>query len=277
MRKNKFDLSNKSALITGAGGLLGGKHAEALLENNANVILTDINKLSLESLKKNLSNNFPEKKISFYLMDITKTESINEVSKKILSNRERVDILINNAAIDPKVTKDANLQNSTRLENFPLEEWNKQINVGLSGAFLCTKIFGSLMAMDDKGGVIVNIASDLSVIAPDQRLYFDKNLNPSEQSVKPITYSVIKSGIIGLTKYISTYWADKGIRCNALSPGGIFNYQNKEFIERVSKLIPLGRMANVDEYKSAIQFLCSDASSYMNGHNLILDGGRSVW
>ena len=98
-----------------------------------------------------------------------------------------------------------------------------------------------------------------------------------EQSVKPVTYSVIKSGIIGLTKYISTYWADKGIRCNALSPGGIFNYQKEEFLKRVSKLIPLGRMANVDEYKSAIQFLCSDASSYMNGHNLILDGGRSVW
>lgn len=277
MNNEKFDLSDKVALITGAAGLLGSRHAEALLENNAKVILTDINQSSLDSLKKNLSRNFPLNKIIIYLMDITNPESISSVSKKILANNLRVDILINNAAIDPKVNKNLNLKNSSRLENFPLDDWNKQINVGLSGAFLCTKVFGSLMALDGKGGVIVNIASDLSVIAPDQRLYFDENLNEFEQSVKPVTYSVIKSGIVGLTKYISTYWANKGIRCNALSPGGIFNDQKDIFLERVSKLIPMGRMADVNEYKSAIQFLCSDASSYMNGHNLVIDGGRSIW
>ncbi len=274
---NKFDLNKKTALITGSAGLLGLKHVEALLEINSSVILTDINRDSLESSVSDLKTRYPEKKIYSYLMDITNSNSIKSVLKNLLENQIRVDILINNAAIDPKVGKDSNLLNSSRLENFSLDEWNRQINVGLTGAFLCTKVFGSQMAKDKKGGVIVNIASDLSVIAPDQRLYYDRNLNDFEQSVKPVTYSVIKSGIIGLTKYISTYWADKGIRCNALSPGGIFNYQKEEFLKRVSKLIPLGRMANVDEYKSAIQFLCSDASSYMNGHNLILDGGRSVW
>ncbi len=277
MNNEKFDLSDKVALITGAAGLLGRRHAEALLENNAKVILTDINQSSLDSLKKNLSHNFPLNKIIIYLMDTTNPESISSVSKKILDNNSRVDILINNAAIDPKVSKNLNLKNSSRLENFLLDDWNKQINVGLSGAFLCIKEFGSLMASDGKGGVIVNIASDLSVIAPDQRLYFDENLNEFEQPVKPVTYSVIKSGIVGLTKYISTYWADKGIRCNALSPGGVFNNQNDIFLKRVSKLIPMGRMADVNEYKSAIQFLCSDASSYMNGHNLVMDGGRSIW
>ena len=274
---NKFDLNKKTALITGSAGLLGLKHVEALLEINSSVILTDINRDSLESSVSDLKARYSEKKIYSYLMDITNSNSIKSVLKNLLENQIRVDILINNAAIDPKVGKDSNLLNSSRLENFSLDEWNRQINVGLTGAFLCTKVFGSQMAKDKKGGVIVNIASDLSVIAPDQRLYYDKNLNDFEQSVKPVTYSVIKSGIIGLTKYISTYWADKGIRCNALSPGGIFNYQKEEFLKRVSKLIPLGRMANVDEYKAAIQFLCSDASSYMNGHNLILDGGRSVW
>lgn len=274
---NKFDLNKKTALITGSAGLLGLKHVEALLEINSSVILTDINRDSLESSVSDLKARYSEKKIYSYLMDITNSNSIKSVLQNLLENQIRVDILINNAAIDPKVGKDSNLLNSSRLENFSLDEWNRQINVGLTGAFLCTKVFGSQMAKDKKGGVIVNIASDLSVIAPDQRLYYDENLNDFEQSVKPVTYSVIKFGIIGLTKYISTYWADKGIRCNALSPGGIFNYQKEEFLKRVSKLIPLGRMANVDEYKSAIQFLCSDASSYMNGHNLILDGGRSVW
>ena len=121
------------------------------------------------------------------------------------------------------------------------------------------------------------ISSDLGLIAPDQRIYRKSNLAEHQQSVKPITYSVIKSGLIGLTKYISTYWSDKNVRCNALSPGGVFNDQPAEFVEKISELIPLGRMANRDEYRAAIQFLCSEASSYMNGHNLVMDGGRSIW
>ena len=124
-------------------------------------------------------------------------------------------------------------------------------------------------------GVILNIASDLSIIAPDQRIY---NYDSKElQNVKPITYSVIKSGLIGMTKYLATYWNESNVRVNALSPGGVYENQNSEFVDRLTKLIPLGRMASPDEYKSAIQFLCSDASSYMTGQNLVIDGGRSVW
>jgi len=185
--------------------------------------------------------------------------------------------LLNNAAIDPKVKTEYGILESSRLENFSLEQWKMEMSVGLTGAFLCSQIFGHLMAKDGKGGVILNIASDLSILSPDQRLYKKEELSAELQPVKPVTYSVIKAGLIGLTRYLATYWVDKGIRSNALSPGGVYNGQNEEFINRLSSLIPMGRMANKDEYHSAIQFLCSDASSYMNGQNIVIDGGRSVW
>ena len=133
------------------------------------------------------------------------------------------------------------------------------------------------MASDNKGGVILNISSDLSVISPNQKIYEVNNRSQKEQPVKPVTYSVIKVGLIGLTKYVATYWASNNIRCNALSPGGVFNNQDIDFVNRLNNLIPLGRMARKDEYRSAIQFLCSDASSYLNGQNIVIDGGRSVW
>ena len=156
-------------------------------------------------------------------------------------------------------------------------DWDNQIKVGLTGALNCIKVFGTEMATSKRKGVILNIASDLSVIAPDQRIYKKDGIPDELQQVKPVTYSVIKSGLIGLTRYVSTYWSKQGVRCNALSPGGIYNNQSEEFVSRISNLIPLNRMANKDEYQGAIQFLCSDASSYMNGQNIVIDGGRSVW
>ena len=159
----------------------------------------------------------------------------------------------------------------------PVPDRLKEISVGLTGALICTKEFGSEMAKDGKGGVILNISSDLSVFAPQQKLYKKPDLSDEMQPVKPITYSVIKTGLIGLTRYVATYWNDKKIRCNALSPGGIKNDQGDVFVSEISKLIPLGRMAEKDEYRSAIQFLCSDASSYMTGQNIVIDGGRSIW
>jgi NAD(P)-dependent dehydrogenase (short-subunit alcohol dehydrogenase family) len=128
-----------------------------------------------------------------------------------------------------------------------------------------------------KRGVIVNVASDLAVIAPDQRLYRQPGLPDDQQPVKPITYSVVKTGLIGLTRYLATYWAEAGIRVNAISPGGIYNNQPDDFVQRLTNLIPLGRMANMDEYQAAILYLCSDASAYMTGANLVVDGGRSCW
>jgi NAD(P)-dependent dehydrogenase (short-subunit alcohol dehydrogenase family) len=209
-------------------------------------------------------------------MDVTDPASLATVSATLAKQGFRVDILVNNAAIDPKVQGDQGIVETSRLEHFPLDQWNLQVAVGLTGAFLCSQVFGSAMATDGKGGVILNIASDLSVFAPDQRLYRKDGLPDELQPVKPVTYSVIKAGLIGLTRYLATYWATQGVRCNALSPGGVYNGQGEEFVQRLTSLIPLGRMADKDEYHAAVQFLCSDASAYMNGQNIVMDGGRSV-
>ena len=267
---NKFDLQNKNALITGGAGLLGYEHAFALSECNANIILTDINLSKLKIAKRKLSKIFSNK-IIILKMDVSSLKSIKNVNQKLLEKNIFIDILINNAAIDPK----PNTKLLSRLEDLDILQWNQEILIGLTGAFLCTQVFGSLMAKEKKG-VILNIASDLSIIAPDQRIYKKRGQKDVDQDVKPVTYSVIKHGIIGLTKYTASYWANKNIRCNAISPGGIKNNQNQEFVRKISKLIPIGRMAKKDEYRSAIQFMCSEASSYMTGQNIVIDGGRSI-
>jgi len=210
-------------------------------------------------------------------MDVTKKQSIQKVSKDLSKSKIRVDVLINNAAINPKVGKKLNPAKKIRFENLSPEDWNQELDVGLKGAFLCSQIFGAKMAADSKGGIILNISSDLSVISPDQRIYQLKGISEENQPVKPVTYSVVKNGLIGLTKYVATYWASKGVRCNALSPGGVLTDQDNEFIKKLNRLIPLGRMASKDEYRSTVQYLCSEASSYVNGQNIIVDGGRSIW
>jgi len=277
MPTKRFDLRGKTALITGAAGLLGLEHCFALLECDCNIVLTDIASKPLQNAKTKLLDIFEEADIETFVMDVTSEESILLVSENLKKIGKRVDILINNAAIDPKVSKDSHIKASSRLEDFSINEWDKQISVGLTGAFLCSRVFGKIMAEELKKGIIINIASDLAVIAPDQRIYRKGNESFNNQSVKPITYSVIKNGLIGITKYLSTYWCQDNVRCNALSPGGVFQNQDKDFVDKVTSRIPIGRMANSNEYRGAIQFLCSDASAYMNGHNLIIDGGRSVW
>jgi len=276
MAFEKFDLRGKTALITGATGLLGMEHAAALLENGATVVLTDMNDTALDAAAQSLNDVHTASNILTAVMDVTDPVAINSVAKMLSQRNLRVDILINNAAIDPKVKGEQGVVETSRLEHFPLDQWNLQVAVGLTGAFLCGQVFGSAMSQDGKGGIILNIASDLSVFAPDQRLYRKEGLPDDQQPVKPVTYSVIKAGLIGLTRYLATYWAGKGIRCNALSPGGVYNGQGDEFVQRLTSLIPLGRMANKDEYRAAVQFLCSDASLYMNGQNIVMDGGRSA-
>lgn len=273
---DRFDLKGKTALITGAAGLLGVEHAAALLECGAVVVLTDISNEQLDIAKQKLLSNFPQGNIFALPMDVTSTASVKSLNEELISQCIQVDILINNAAIDPKVTGIQGIVETSRLENFSRDQWDFQISVGLTGAFICSQIFGAEMSKNGRGGVILNIASDLSVIAPDQRLYRKDGLIDDMQPVKPVTYSVIKSGLIGLTRYVAAYWPEKGIRCNALSPGGVDNGQPAEFVHRLTSLIPMGRMAYKDEYRAAVQFLCSDASSYMNGQNIVMDGGRSI-
>jgi NAD(P)-dependent dehydrogenase (short-subunit alcohol dehydrogenase family) len=271
-----FELSGRTAVITGGAGLLGVRHAEAIAEMGGVPVLVDIDGPRAEAVAAEVESKYRCRAIGLS-SDITDPGAVSDLLSQVLDQTGRVDILINNAANNPKMdasNSDAILK--TRLENFPLEVWDQDIAVGLTGAFLCSRVLGNEMARRGKG-VILNIASDLGVIAPDQRIYRQPGLADEEQPVKPVTYSVVKHGLIGLTRYLATYWADKGVRVNALSPGGVYNDQDDAFVEKLTNLIPLGRMARIDEYKAAVVFLVSDASSYMTGANLIIDGGRTVW
>lgn len=271
---HKFQLNKKIAIITGGVGLLGIKHAEAIAEMGGVPILLDINNEKGPATAARISDKY-NTICSYYSCDITCEDKIVRVIADILRSHGKINILVNNAAIDPKVKADYSNE-STRLEHFSIKQWNLEISVGLTGTFLCSKLIGGEMAKKGEG-VIVNISSDLGLISPDQRIYEKEGLHEDQQPVKPITYSIIKHGIIGMTKYLATYWADKGVRVNAISPGGIFTGQPDEFVMKISELIPLKRMADEDEYKAAIVFLCSDASSYMTGSNLVIDGGRTCW
>lgn len=269
-----FRLDGRVAVITGGAGLLGYQHAATIAGLGGIPVLLDINAEALAANAARLAEETGCQAPS-YVVDITELQALETVGQQLLAEYGRVDILINNAARNPKV-ESAGDKDFSRLEHFPWEQWQLDLNVGLGGAFNCAKVFGAQMARQGRG-VIVNIASDLGIIAPDQRLYRVDGREAEQQPVKPVTYSVVKHGLIGLTKYLATYWCEQGVRCNALSPGGVYAGQNDVFVSKLTQLIPLGRMAEADEYRGAIAFLCSDASTYMNGANLVMDGGRSTW
>jgi len=266
-----FDLTDRVAIITGGAGLLGYYHGAILAAAGAHVVLLDLPVAHPQVRAKQLTDEYGSASLGI-ASDITSESSLHEARAQIIGKFGRIDILINNAANNPKV-EDGNMTWS-RLENFPLDVWEADIRVGLTGAFLCSRVFGVEMAKR-KSGVILNVASDLALIAPDQRLYRVDGLPESQQPVKPVTYSVVKTALIGLTRYLATYWSSANIRVNAISPGGVFNNQSDVFLSRLKQLIPMERMANRDEYQGAILFLCSDASSYMTGANLVIDGGRT--
>ena len=255
MKKIAFNLDNKNVLITGGSGFLGSQIVEAFLCEGSNVFIIDLKK--------------PLKKSSalFFKSDISNEKSLLKILGYFKKKKIQLDVLINNAAIDYNPNKSKN--NKLKLENFSNNLWDKDLSVSLKGSYLCTKIFGTYMSKFNRGAIL-NVSSDLGIIAPDQRIY------KKSKFIKPVTYSVVKHGIIGLTKYTAAYWGKNNIRCNAIAPGGIYNGQDSSFIRNINKLIPLRRMAKKNEYNGLILFLCSEISSYLTGSIVVADGGRTI-
>ena len=255
MKKIALNLNNKNIVITGGNGFLGSQITNALLNEKANVYIININR--------------PKKKTAtkYFKSDSTNEEDLKKILKFFKLKKINIDVLINNAAINYPPLKSK--KNNFGLEAFPNNLWDKDISVSLKGSYLCTKVFGSYMSKFKKG-TIINVSSDLGIIAPDQRIY------KSSGFIKPVTYSVVKHGIIGLTKYTASYWGKQNIRCNVIAPGGIYNNQDSSFLKKINQLIPLGRMAKKNEYNGLILFLCSDLSSYITGSTIVADGGRTI-
>jgi NAD(P)-dependent dehydrogenase (short-subunit alcohol dehydrogenase family) len=273
--KELFDLSGKIAVITGGSGFLGRRHAEAIARFGGVPVLIDVNRVQINEVAADLQRRYAVNCAGF-VTDITDERQVEECCRKVKEHFGQIDVLINNAANNPRVDEAGQLRNAFRLEDFSLEQWRSDLAVGLTGAFLCAKYFGTAMAASG-GGSIINISSDLGIIAPNQNLYKQEGIPERLQSVKPVTYSVIKTGLIGLTRYLATYWPEQGVRCNAVCPGGVLNGQGEEFVRRVASLIPMGRMAGPDEFQGVVVFLASGASSYVNGAVIAVDGGRSAW
>lgn len=269
-------LQNKYALITGGSGLLGPYHAEALAEDNYNVILVDINLHKLNLIKKKLSKKYKNNTFLTYYCDIRFTKNVEDLYKKILKKGIFVSCLVNNAERNPQMKEKKIKYALNKVEDYNEKKIFDEIEVGIMGTFNCCKVFGGQMSKKNFGSII-NISSDLGITAPDQRVYNSKEIITSVKNFKPIGYSISKHAIAGITKYISTYWAYRNVRCNTLALGAVLNGQPKYLIKNVKKRIPLNRWAKKDEYKSAIKFLADENNAYMTGHTLIIDGGRTIW
>ena len=273
--KDMFNLSGKVAVITGGAGLLGSKHAEAIAEMGGIPILLDMDEEKLKEKAAYLREKYSAE-CDGILADITSKSQILSAVGQILEKYHEVDILVNNAALTVKRGSEKFKDYFASFEEYPLDLWEMALRVNLTGTFLVTQAIGKEMVKQGKG-VILNIASDVGVISPDHRIYRKTADYKGMPFNTPISYSVSKAALIHFTKYLATYWADKNIRVNSLSPAGVYDGHDPEFVKKLTNLIPLGRMADRDEYKGAIVFLVSDASSFMTGANLIIDGGRTCW
>jgi len=263
-----FDLSDRIAIVTGAGGQLGGEYTRALLAAGARVVAADVSKLNLsvdDAMKDRLLQ---------LSMDITSRSDMERVLESVRSQWGEPNILVNNAAID--APPGAGEQDTGPFEDYPESSWDQMMDVNLKGTFLSCQVFGAQMAKSE-GGSIINIASIYGILSPDQRIYEYREERTGKPFYKPITYCVAKSGVLNLTRYLATYWAKQNVRVNTLTLGGVFNNQEDEFLQAYNNKVPLGRMARAEEYNGAIVFLASDASSYMTGSNLVIDGGFSSW
>lgn len=268
---DKFSLIGRVALVTGGAGLLGEEFCLTLAQAGAEVYVADLN---LELAKK-VANELIQQDFKAYAIqvDVTNPESTNAVVAEIVSKSGRIDVLVNSAAMDPKFDPQHSPTSSNAFEDYPLKSWQDAVNVNLTGPFLITQAVARQMVKQGRGSII-NICSTYGLGGPDQRIY-EKPGQP--KTYKPVYYTVTKAGILGFTKYLATYYAGTEIRVNALTPGGVFNDHDETFTRNYAARTVIGRMAHKDEMNGALLFLASDASSYMTGGNLVVDGGWTAW
>jgi NAD(P)-dependent dehydrogenase (short-subunit alcohol dehydrogenase family) len=271
---DKFKLDGQTAVVTGGAGLLGKEFCRTLAQAGAAVVVADLNQAGSQSVAKDLVQS--GYKALACVVDVTSPESTQAMAQAAVSTFGRLDILVCSAAMDPKFDPHAmrqNTQTSNAFENYPLGAWKQALDVNLTGMFLSAQAAVKPMLAQEHG-VIINICSTYGLVGPDQRLY-ERPGQP--QQYKPVYYSVTKAGVLGLTRYLATYYAGKKIRVNSLTPGGIYNNHDEIFNKNYSYRTVMGRMAEGDEMNGAILFLASDASSYMTGNNVVVDGGWTAW
>jgi NAD(P)-dependent dehydrogenase (short-subunit alcohol dehydrogenase family) len=272
--QEKFDLTGRVAAVTGGVGLLGTEFCRTLAEAGAAVAVVDLNDSASQAVAHSLTDS--GYKALALPTDITQPDSVNAAVEKVMSTFGRLDILVNSAALDPKFDPDAINKGITpgAFEDYPLDLWNSALNVNLTGMFLMTQACVKPMLEQGKKGSIINICSTYGLNGPDQRIYVKDG---KRVAFKPIYYTVTKAGVMGFTKYLAAYYAETEIRVNALTPGGVFNNHEDYFVKNYSAKTILGRMAKKDEMNGALLFLASDASSYMTGNNVVVDGGWTAW
>lgn len=268
----KYNLQDRVAVITGGAGLLGKGYCQTLAEAGAHVVVVDIEMDLASSLAEQIQQATGVETLALET-DVSKYDSVQTMISTILERFGKVDILVNNAALDPKFDPEHASQHTNRFEDFPFEAWKTALDVNVTGMFLCAQAVSKPM-LESNSGVIVNVSSTYGLVGPDQRLY-ERQGEPMRY--KPVTYTVSKAAVLGLTRYLATYFANTGIRVNTLTPGGVFAGHDEEFVHRYSSKTVLGRMAKPDEMSDALLFLVSDASSYMTGANLVVDGGWTAW
>ncbi len=259
---DKLTIKDKVIIITGATGLLGQVYVKSLSELGSKIVGVDINEEALDNLEKQVNEN-----VLLIKADITNEDQVKNILRKTIERFEKVDGLLNNACYNPQAQTP--LVHGP-LSNFPLDEWDKFLAVNLTGIFLCVKIIGEWMA-ENGGGVIVNVSSIYGVVGADQRIYGNSGINSN------LAYATTKGGVLNMTRWLASYWHKNNVRVNTFTPGGVFNNQDAEFHKNYNNKTMLGRMAEKDEYVGAILFLFSDASKYMNGANLVFDGGWTAW
>jgi len=273
--QEKFDLTGRVAVVTGGIGLLGTEFCRTLAEAGAAVAVVDLNQEKCAATAAELSG--AGHKALGIATDITNPASVNAMVEQVIAHFGRLDVLVNSAALDPKFDPQAVSKGIApgKFEEYPLEQWNAALNVNLTGTFLVTQACVKQMIAQGKKGSIINICSTYGLNGPDQRIY--RKPDGSQPAFKPVYYTVTKAGIVGFTKYLAAYYMETEIRVNMLTPGGVYNNHDETFVKNYSAKTILGRMAHKDEMNGALLFLASDASSYMTGNNVVVDGGWTAW